>query len=98
MQGMCSFERVQQQINEAESPTLPFHRKRSKVPEDGFQDNQIAIRVLQGSHKYFLTHKNSSTEKLTHDLARMLHPVEERLNSSNSFIIRFNPTFANVRQ
>lgn len=94
---MCSFEKVKLQLNEAESPTLPFHRKHSKIPEDDSKDNLIAIRVLQGDNKYFLTHHNSSTEKLTHDLSRMLRPVEERLNTSNSFIIRFNPTFANLR-
>ncbi len=54
----------------------------------------MAIKILQGSYHSFLTHHNSSTQKLTYDLARMLHPVEERLNTSNSFLIRFNPTIS----
>jgi hypothetical protein len=41
-----------------------------------------------------MVHLNSSAEKLMYDINRMIHPIEEKLNSSNTFLMRYEPTFS----
>ena len=60
LQGMCVIETASFDINETESPTLPYHRKKSKPRNALIEQERVAVRVLQGNNNHYLLHHNSS--------------------------------------